>query len=705
MAKRWYYKDENGNKVPVPQYKINADDYYTKTISDSRYYEKSATDTLLDSKVSKSDIVQSTGTSTTAVMSQKAVSDAIAVEETRAKKAEENLVGKVTELETEVISKIEICSFDGNLQSVATLNHNIVLEKDGDSLEFEVVECRVEDSDFKRYSFAKNPINDSKIGIGISKGELSFRSDNSTWVASYKPIITSGYIFKIAYESGVTNIYRGSELIYTYSGQEKITLSSFGDGSTYGNWSGTVKNIKINGSKLYLTNSAVLSNVDVLTETNSIKDDVKNIIHEVSEINSTLSKQIPKEKIEINSFEDVITTTAINQSSHIFSYEGSYYIGSIGEKIPLQNYKWLQFIVPNDMLIWANSYDKSIGYDYMIGIYNNGTATEENFVAPRLRDNGSYNTLPTQETPLHLSKGQLFVIAYYARNGSETFELGVEGIQGNKTFIDTVKLNNKQIEQVRKSINTQIAVLVKQDEYTIQLNGYDITLKKVLDTTQRANLWNITSVTKNGTLFLAAGTDIVGVLQEVGQSDFMGGIHGDETIVDFHILADGKAITEDTMCKQVDVLMYSHLTRVSTGENIIDRFIHIVFRDNYIEIDNTFKCLVDNFNLNYAYNGGMWAWHCPEAQFEMCNVAVFNSDESPAGNVITPNKNIYSTQAILSNGSINVENLIGNQYPNYMGEVFKYEDNNRCKIYYGTDRNSKWQTGHICYGKARYTLM
>lgn len=77
MAKRWYYKDENGNKVPVPQYKINADDYYTKAMSDSRYYEKSATDTLLAEKVDKTDIVQSTGTSETAVMSQKAVTDII----------------------------------------------------------------------------------------------------------------------------------------------------------------------------------------------------------------------------------------------------------------------------------------------------------------------------------------------------------------------------------------------------------------------------------------------------------------------------------------------------------------------------------------------------------------------------------------------------------------------------------------------------
>lgn len=50
---------------------------YTKAESDARYYEKQATDTLLDEKVDKTDIVQSTGTSETSVMSQKAVSDII----------------------------------------------------------------------------------------------------------------------------------------------------------------------------------------------------------------------------------------------------------------------------------------------------------------------------------------------------------------------------------------------------------------------------------------------------------------------------------------------------------------------------------------------------------------------------------------------------------------------------------------------------
>lgn len=37
MAKRWYYKDENGNKVPIPQYKINSDNHYTKSDADNKF--------------------------------------------------------------------------------------------------------------------------------------------------------------------------------------------------------------------------------------------------------------------------------------------------------------------------------------------------------------------------------------------------------------------------------------------------------------------------------------------------------------------------------------------------------------------------------------------------------------------------------------------------------------------------------------------
>lgn len=69
---------------------------YTKAESDARYYDKSATDTLLDEKVDKTDIVQSTGTSTTSVMSQKAVSDIV-----------DELEGKVNVADEEDITVIE----------------------------------------------------------------------------------------------------------------------------------------------------------------------------------------------------------------------------------------------------------------------------------------------------------------------------------------------------------------------------------------------------------------------------------------------------------------------------------------------------------------------------------------------------------------------------------------------------------------------
>ena len=76
---------------------------------------------MFSGKVSKTDIVQSTGTSTTAVMSQKAVSDAIAVEETRAKETEKNLDNKVTNLEAMMIYDVSAHNNDAVFESLQAL--------------------------------------------------------------------------------------------------------------------------------------------------------------------------------------------------------------------------------------------------------------------------------------------------------------------------------------------------------------------------------------------------------------------------------------------------------------------------------------------------------------------------------------------------------------------------------------------------------
>lgn len=162
MAKRWYYKDANGNKVPVPQYKIDADDYYTKAMSDSRYYDKSATDTLLGDKVSKSDIVQSTGTSTTAVMSQKAVSDAL----------------------SNVYTKSESDALLATKQNVLTAGNGITIADD-------VISVDAMPVDDKKFTVWSNPRNDEYVTTFTNFGY----NDDGTQKTSGSS--TRSWVFKI----------------------------------------------------------------------------------------------------------------------------------------------------------------------------------------------------------------------------------------------------------------------------------------------------------------------------------------------------------------------------------------------------------------------------------------------------------------------------------------------------------------------------
>ena len=125
MAKRWYYKDENGNKVPVPQYKINSDNHYTKSDADNKFATKESTDT----KVAKTDIVQSVGNATDKIMSQKAVSDAL----------------------SNVYTKAESDAMLATKQNVLTAGDGIVIDGDVVSV------------DEKKFTVWSNPRNDEFV--------------------------------------------------------------------------------------------------------------------------------------------------------------------------------------------------------------------------------------------------------------------------------------------------------------------------------------------------------------------------------------------------------------------------------------------------------------------------------------------------------------------------------------------------------------
>lgn len=399
---------------------------------------------------------------------------------------------------------------------------------------------------------------------------------------------------------------------------------------------------------------------------------------------------------------DVPTTQTLTQNSQIFTHESGYYPSSDGAKTALSSYDWYQFVAQNDLDLWFIS--RTSG-DVILAIYN-GAATTENFVAPRYRDDPSTQTMPTENQKLHITAGQTVVIsAEKVSQNPGGFSFGTTIAE--KKFVDGIHLSQTQIDDVNGEKN----ILVEQttDSYNITINGYVVNLWHYVNSTRNANCWTIYNVTKNGSIVLPNGTDVVGVLKEIGQNNFMGGYaHGNEQIVDFHIFADGKTFDGNTLCGVVDVFMYSHLYRVSnSAENIIDRYTHIQFKDNNIIVETTFKCLVDNFNLDISYNGGMWAWRNDMATFAACNIGALVGSGSTGQSLFGLKHELISASALLPTGLVTTENVLGFEQTKYKGEAYFYGNEGataRMKIYYSTDDNSVWNVGHLNVGIAKYTL-
>ncbi len=252
-----------------------------------------------------------------------------------------------------------------------------------------------------------------------------------------------------------------------------------------------------------------------------------------------------------------------------------------------------------------------------------------------------------------------------------------------------------------------ISACITENGYKFTLNGYEVYFIKTENSNTRANLWNIMGIFKQGNTVCTRGTDIVGVLKEKGESDYMGGVHGDEECFYLNIVGDGSPITDNVMCSKVTINMNSHLTRVSSGENIINRYVTIELENSCITVTTEFKCLVNDFNLEIAFNGGMFAWRDKEAKRQRTNLGEITSDGGKKPYCIVADHDITYAECETENARVKVENIIGHEGERYVGKAFYYgnEENPRVKIYFSTDENSVWHSGHVCKGKARYTLL
>ena len=443
----------------------------------------------------------------------------------------------------------------------------------------------------------------------------------------------------------------------------------------------------------------------VMEATDYVENRVYDLLIDGSKINpnSINNSSFEEESIskEIADPIQLETLTFSNYEKYVDVGDG--YINDVGTFTSNANYHTKKIVAINDFTIWfessASDYISIVNYESTL--QNKGT-----FIA-RYR-NGD-NNLPTSANPLTVNKGQSIAITL-TKDTDANF--GVYNLFNKFVLKEKYLLQDAQIAQVIEKISNSKIVAKKNSatSYTITMNGYTIPWTRRVRQDVRADQWNIAGddIKKNGVTVCPDGTDILGVLQEVGESDFMGGVHGDETVVSMKMFADGKSIENETFdtlyCNSLDIVMQSHLTRVSTGENVVDRFVHLNFHGDAITVETTFKCLVNNFALSFAYNGGMFACYKEQCNFLFLNNGFYDLTNPQSTSEVA---SLYSITAGLSDDiEFTAENIIGYGNANYRGKIVYYSSEliPRLKVYYSTDSSTTWNAGHICNGKCKYIL-
>lgn len=381
--------------------------------------------------------------------------------------------------------------------------------------------------------------------------------------------------------------------------------------------------------------------------------------------------------------------TIITKSSYptYANFFDNCYAGYTGAKSNDNNFASIEIKAITDFDIWI---DETISGYLSLCLYNTSSWDANYFVARYRNDD---NNLPSSSTKLSVLAGQCIVISY--RKTDTTFNFSVDGLLKNLIIKSEYLLNEQQIKQ----IGLQKVIVTKSgDNFEITMGKYKFPFNKANDTSANLSSYDINSVYLNNNV-LEAG-NIIGVVKEYGESDFMGGVqHGDEQMISMNIYCDGMPITDSTQGNKVDIYLISNLQRVSTKENVIKRLVHIVFENNKMTIETTFRCLVDNFSCENAYVG-MWG------QYTSKITAIFNNvdeyDISNYSSKIFDHDLLKTTTYVSGEGLVTINFEEGYKQQSSNARYVYYSDSLRLKNYFSLANGLVLNTNDILYGKSVY---
>ncbi len=303
--------------------------------------------------------------------------------------------------------------------------------------------------------------------------------------------------------------------------------------------------------------------------------------------------------------------------------------------------------------------------------------------ATRLR--ASESNLPTENSPLTLVAGSVIFIT-------------VNVADVNRYVSEYTEKGNLKSDYVSIGVETST-------KYNINLGKYQLDLIYSKDTSINYEGWNLLRL-RSGSIQITNG-DILGVIKESDEDDFMGGVHGDEKNVGLLIKCDGIDWdrTNTRVCKVITIDMLSEIYRVSSKEHIYDRLIHLELSRDNVRISNTYKCITNTSVVEAAYNGGLI--DCPQG---ICTGVIMNnyySNTAPTTQPSNASKDNVEGTIYWYNGAITIRNIKGHELDTYKGYDWYYATGiQRQKIYLGLvhGETKTLQSGDLLCGICEYVL-
>ena len=216
------------------------------------------------------------------------------------------------------------------------------------------------------------------------------------------------------------------------------------------------------------------------------------------------------------------------------------------------------------------------------------------------------SNLPTSASPLSLAKGS--AIAITVNTGTDV-SVVTNGIM--RTLSDYMLLSQTQLNQIVTDYNY---ITFNGNQFTFDMGDYKLYINHQTNNEIRQDVWRVArgTIVSNGTEYdMWNGSDADGVVILDGESDFLGGLHGDELTTKTTCFIDGiehpistafnkKEFTNFNLYVESDVYHCIDSTESSTKAFTRNKIITI--NENGCSITNYWKA-VSSVNVKTAYMG------------------------------------------------------------------------------------------------------